>query len=80
MWERFSYCGMRALLMFFLADRFAFSDSMSLEVYGSYAALVFALLAYYRGFFASLAALALLLSVLAFAMAPSIRRCMGMVR
>lgn len=41
MWERFSYYGMRALLVFYLSERFAFSDSMSFTVYGSYTALVY---------------------------------------
>jgi POT family proton-dependent oligopeptide transporter len=41
MWERFSFYGMRALLIFFLTERFSFSDSMSFSVYGSYTALVY---------------------------------------
>jgi POT family proton-dependent oligopeptide transporter len=41
MWERFSYYGMRALLVFFMTDRFAFSDSRSFTVYGSYTALIY---------------------------------------
>lgn len=41
MWERFSYYGMRALLVFFLTERFLFSDRLSFTVYGSYTALVY---------------------------------------
>jgi proton-dependent oligopeptide transporter, POT family len=41
LWERFSFYGMRALLIFFLTERFLFSDTMSFAVYGSYASLVY---------------------------------------
>lgn len=41
MWERFSYYGMRALLVFFLTERFMFSDKQSFALYGSYTALVY---------------------------------------
>ena len=41
MWERFSFYGMRALLVFFLTQRFQFSDRAAFAVYGSYAALVY---------------------------------------
>lgn len=41
MWERFSFYGMRALLVFFLTQRFRFSDQAAFAVYGSYAALVY---------------------------------------
>ncbi len=41
MWERFSFYGMRALLVFFLTQRFQFSDQAAFAVYGSYAALVY---------------------------------------
>lgn len=41
MWERFSYYGMRALLVFFLTERFLYSDTLSFTVYGSYTALVY---------------------------------------
>jgi proton-dependent oligopeptide transporter, POT family len=41
MWERFSFYGMRALLVFFLTQRFQFSDQTAFAVYGGYAALVY---------------------------------------
>src|SRR5690606_10066799 len=40
-WERFSFYGMRALLVFFLTERFVFSDAESFAIYGSYTALVY---------------------------------------
>ena len=41
-WERFSYYGMRALLVFYLTKGFHFSDSAAYAIYGSYTALVYA--------------------------------------
>src|SRR3954466_4675722 len=45
MWERFSYYGMRALLVLFLTDQarggFAFSDSVATAIYGIYTAAVY---------------------------------------
>ncbi|MEM7570778.1 MAG: oligopeptide:H+ symporter, partial [Pseudomonadota bacterium] len=41
MWERFSYYGMRALLIFYLTQHFAFSDAKSTAIYGAYTALVY---------------------------------------
>jgi len=41
LWERFSYYGMRALLIFFLTDHFLFSDDQSYVIYGTYTALVY---------------------------------------
>jgi proton-dependent oligopeptide transporter, POT family len=41
MWERFSFYGMRALLVFFLTQHFRFTDQAAFAVYGSYAALVY---------------------------------------
>jgi len=41
MWERFSYYGMRALLIFYCTDTFLFSDQKSYAIYGSYTALVY---------------------------------------
>lgn len=41
MWERFSFYGMRALLVFFLIEKFRFSDALSFATYGSYTALVY---------------------------------------
>ncbi|MDO5505861.1 MAG: peptide MFS transporter [Pseudoxanthomonas suwonensis] len=41
MWERFSYYGMRALLMFYLVKHWLFSDADASMVYGSYTALVY---------------------------------------
>lgn len=41
MWERFSYYGMRALLIFYLVQHWMFSDSDASVVYGAYTALVY---------------------------------------
>lgn len=42
MWERFSYYGMRALLIFYMIKGFlGYGDSQAYAVYGSYAALVY---------------------------------------
>ncbi|EAQ78498.1 peptide MFS transporter [Blastopirellula marina] len=42
MWERFSFYGMRALLVFYLTKHFLFSDEVALGLYGSYVALGYA--------------------------------------
>ncbi len=41
MWERFSYYGMRALLIFYLTKHWLFSDGKSNLIYGAYTALVY---------------------------------------
>lgn len=42
MWERFSYYGMRALLMFYMLKGFlGYGDSQATSVYGAYTALVY---------------------------------------
>ena len=41
MWERFSYYGMRAILIFYLTQHWLFSDSKSSVIYGAYTALVY---------------------------------------
>ncbi len=41
MWERFSYYGMRALLIFYLTKHWPFSDSDAGVIYGAYTALVY---------------------------------------
>ncbi len=41
MWERFSYYGMRALLIFYLVQHWAFSDGDASIIYGAYTALVY---------------------------------------
>lgn len=41
MWERFSYYGMRALLIFYLVQHWLFSDSEASVIYGAYTALVY---------------------------------------
>ena len=41
MWERFSYYGMRALLIFYLTKHWLFSDEHSSVIYGAYTALVY---------------------------------------
>ena len=43
MWERFSYYGMRGLLIFYLTQHFLFSDSEASSQYGAYTALVYLL-------------------------------------
>ncbi len=39
LWERFSYYGMRALLVFYLTQHFLFSDQKAYLIYGAYTAL-----------------------------------------
>lgn len=41
MWERFSYYGMRALLIFYLTQHFLFSDQAAAGIYGAYISLVY---------------------------------------
>ena len=41
MWERFSYYGMRGLLVLYLTQHFLFSDERSAVIYGAYTALVY---------------------------------------
>ena len=41
MWERFSYYGMRALLIFYLTWHFLYDSDFSLTLYGAYVALVY---------------------------------------
>ncbi|NNC38614.1 MAG: MFS transporter [Acidimicrobiales bacterium] len=41
MWERFSYYGMRGLLIIYLTQHFLFSDEKSSVIYGAYTALVY---------------------------------------
>ncbi len=41
MWERFSYYGMRALLVFYLTQHFLFGDDRAYLIYGAYTALVY---------------------------------------
>jgi proton-dependent oligopeptide transporter, POT family len=41
MWERFSYYGMRALLIFYLVQHWMFSDAEAGVIYGAYTALVY---------------------------------------
>ena len=41
MWERFSYYGMRGLLILYLTQHFLFSDERSALMYGAYTALVY---------------------------------------
>src|SRR4028118_1586491 len=41
MWERFSFYGMRALLIFYLTQHWLFDDSKSNLIYGSYLSLVY---------------------------------------
>jgi POT family proton-dependent oligopeptide transporter len=42
MWERFSYYGMRALLILYLTKHWLFADGEAAMIYGTYAALVYA--------------------------------------
>lgn len=41
MWERFSYYGMRALLIFYLTQHFLFDDETAQGLYGAYTSLVY---------------------------------------
>ena len=41
MWERFSYYGMRGLLIFYLTEQFLFTDKEAAGQYGAYTTLVF---------------------------------------
>ncbi|GFZ97046.1 MAG: MFS transporter [Sphingomonadales bacterium CG12_big_fil_rev_8_21_14_0_65_65_10] len=41
MWERFSYYGMRALLIFYLTQHWLYNDSRSNIIYGAYVSLVY---------------------------------------
>ncbi len=41
MWERFSYYGMRGLLILYLTQHFLFSDERSSLIYGAYVSLVY---------------------------------------
>lgn len=41
MWERFSYYGMRALLILYLTKHFLFSDTEAYGIYGAYTTLVY---------------------------------------
>ncbi|HYC73545.1 oligopeptide:H+ symporter [Brevundimonas sp.] len=43
MWERFSYYGMRGILIFFLTQHFLFDDATASATYGSYTSLVYLL-------------------------------------
>ncbi len=43
MWERFSYYGMRGLLVFYLTQQLLFTDGAAAAQYGSYATLVYLL-------------------------------------
>jgi POT family proton-dependent oligopeptide transporter len=51
MWERFSYYGMRALLVFYLTQHFLYSDDDAFLIYGAYTALVY-LMPVFGGIFA----------------------------
>ncbi len=41
LWERFSYYGMKALLIFYLTQHFLFSDQKSSMIFGAYISLVY---------------------------------------
>ncbi|ESQ89121.1 hypothetical protein ABAC460_13710 [Asticcacaulis sp. AC460] len=41
MWERFSFYGMRGLLIFYLTKQFLFDDAMAVEQYASYMTLIY---------------------------------------
>jgi POT family proton-dependent oligopeptide transporter len=43
MWERFSYYGMRGILIFYLTQHFLFDDKLAGSTYGSYTSLVYLL-------------------------------------
>ena len=41
MWERFSYYGMRALLIYYLTQHFLFEDKAAASEYGAYTTLIY---------------------------------------
>src|SRR3546814_19013609 len=41
MWERFSYYGMRALLIFYLMQHWLFAEAKAYVIYGAYTAVVY---------------------------------------
>ncbi|MEE9195474.1 MAG: MFS transporter, partial [Alphaproteobacteria bacterium] len=41
MWERFSYYGMRALLIFYLTQHLLFGDDRALLIFGAYTSMVY---------------------------------------
>ena len=41
MWERFSYYGMRAILIFYLTKHFLFGDEPAYAIYGAYTSMVY---------------------------------------
>ena len=41
MWERFSFYGMRALLVLYLTQHFLFEDGVAASIYASYGSLVY---------------------------------------
>ncbi len=41
MWERFSYYGMRAILVFYLTKHFLFTDEPAFGIYAAYTSLVY---------------------------------------
>lgn len=41
MWERFSYYGMRAILIFYLTKHFLFADEPAYAIYGAYTSMVY---------------------------------------
>lgn len=41
LWERFSYYGMRALLIFYATQHFLFDDQTGAQIYGTYTSLVY---------------------------------------
>src|SRR5665213_2105074 len=43
MWERFSYYGMRGILIFYLTQHFLYDDSYAQGQYGAYTSLVYLL-------------------------------------
>ncbi|MEP7244155.1 MAG: MFS transporter, partial [Gammaproteobacteria bacterium] len=42
-WERFSFYGMRSLLIFYLTQHFLFADGFSAKVFGSFTTLAYLL-------------------------------------
>ena len=46
MWERFSYYGMRALLILYLTKHWEFTDATSYLIYGAYTSLVYIMLVF----------------------------------
>ena len=48
LWERFSFYGMRALLVLYMTQQLLFSDTMSFGIYAAYMSLVYIYSSHWR--------------------------------